>query len=60
MFRFSIGLVVGLILGTAATSIAAVVAGKDGYLVGWTITKDGEELCSDPFVWTGTMEIECH
>ncbi|HWM47592.1 MAG TPA: hypothetical protein VNR11_11855 [Xanthobacteraceae bacterium] len=60
MFRFSIGLVVGLILGTAATSIAAVVAGNDGYLTDWTITKDGEELCSDPFVWTGTMEIECH
>jgi len=34
--------------------------GGDGYLLTWDITnQDGETLCSDPFVWTGTKEIEC-
>lgn len=59
MLRFSTGLVLGLILGSAAASLAAVIGGNDGYLTGWTVTKDGEELCSDPYISFGTQEIEC-
>ena len=59
MFRLCVGLAIGLILGTMATSMAAGIAGNNGYLLGWTVTKDGEELCSDPYIWVGTREIEC-
>jgi hypothetical protein len=58
MWRFVFGLVVGLFLGTAVTTYAAGIFGS-GTLEGWTVTKDGEEVCSDPSVDTASKEIEC-
>jgi hypothetical protein len=58
MARFIIGVVVGVFIGSAATSYAAGVFGS-GYLTGWTVVTDGEEVCSDPYVWDGTKEMEC-
>ncbi len=58
MFKFVAGMLVGLILGVTATAYAAQVIGS-GSLNGWTVTKDGEEVCSDPDVDVGAKEIEC-
>jgi hypothetical protein len=58
MAKFIAGMLLGLFLGGSATALAAGVFG-DGYLSGWSVTKDGEEVCSDPSVSTGTKEIEC-
>jgi hypothetical protein len=58
MPRFIAGIVIGLVLGVAATSYAAGIFGE-GTLSGWSVTKDGEEVCSDPSVDTSAKEIEC-
>ena len=58
MSKFLAGLIVGISLSLAASSWAAGVFGS-GSLSGWTVTKDGEEVCSDPSVDTGAKEIEC-
>lgn len=56
---FASGYVVGLVTALAFTALAARMVGGDGYLSGWTVTIGGEDVCHDPFVWTGTREIEC-
>ena len=59
MKKLVIGFMIGLAAGTAAPAVAATIVGRTGYLIGWTVTKDGNEICYMPFVWTGTREIEC-
>jgi hypothetical protein len=59
VLRFATGMVVGLALGMSATAFAVVLAGDSGYASGWSVTKDGEEICSDPYVWVSSREIEC-
>ena len=59
MRRFIIGLLLGSFIGGTGAALAAIVAGDNGYLIGWSVTKGGETICEDPFVWTGTREIEC-
>lgn len=59
MKKLAIGFVIGLLLGATGTAIAARIIGGSGYLMGWTVTVEGEEACSDPYVWTSTQEIEC-
>jgi hypothetical protein len=68
MRRPIITFVLGLLVGLAASAGAsrdvtpaeamAQIAGS-GYLFGWTITIGGEEICSDPYVWNATKEIDC-
>jgi hypothetical protein len=58
MSRFFAGVVLGLILGSSVAAFAAGVFGS-GPLTGWTVTKDGEEVCSDPDVNESSKEIEC-
>jgi len=58
MRKFAAGLVLGLILGSSMAALAAGVFGS-GTLSGWTITKDGEEVCSDPTVSSVSKEIVC-
>jgi hypothetical protein len=58
MAKFLAGLILGVFLSLAATSWAAGIFGS-GNLVGWTVTKDGEEVCSEPEVDMLGKEIEC-
>ena len=58
MRKFAAGLLLGLVLGASASAFAAGVYGS-GALLGWTVTKDGEEVCSDPDVNVDLREIEC-
>jgi hypothetical protein len=59
MIRFVLSLVLGIVVGSALTATAAIVAGDNGYLNAWTVTKGGEEVCSAPYIWVSTKEIEC-
>ena len=59
MKKLSIGFISGLIAGTAVPAAAATLVGSTGYLFGWSVTTDGEDICYMPFVWTATREIEC-
>jgi hypothetical protein len=58
MAKFIAGLILGTFLSLAATSWAAGVFGT-GTLSGWSVVKDGDEVCSDPDVDTSSKEIEC-
>ena len=59
MKKLAIGFIIGLAAGAAAPVAAATLVGNTGYLIGWSVTKDGEDICYMPFVWTATREIEC-
>lgn len=59
MGKFVAGLLAGVILGQISVAAAALVVGDDGYLTEWTVVKDGEDICSGPYVWQATHEIEC-
>jgi hypothetical protein len=58
MWKFLAGVSIGIVLGSAMAATAAGLFGE-GYLSGWTITKDGEEVCSDPYAWAESKELEC-
>jgi hypothetical protein len=58
MGRFVAGLVLGLFLGACASAYAAGCFGS-GSAYGWTVTKDGDEVCSDPEINAASKEIEC-
>lgn len=66
-FGFVLGLVLGLGVATAGSSVIppeqqampmATCVGQ-GYAFGWVVTLGGEEVCSEPFLWSATKEIEC-
>lgn len=59
MTRFAAGLIVGLLLGACASAYAARCFGNGTAAYGWTVTKDGDEVCSDPTIDDGAKEIAC-
>lgn len=58
MKHFIPGFVLGSVL-TAGLAYSAQMVGSNGWLMGWTVTKGGEEICDSPYVWISTKEIEC-
>jgi hypothetical protein len=57
MSRFLAGLIVGLLLGASASAYASGCFGH-GTAHGWTVIKDGDEVCSDPDINDSSKEIE--
>ena len=47
MAKFIIGVVVGIFLGATGSAYGAVASGS-GTVPGWTVTKDGEDVCPGP------------
>jgi len=58
MMRFVAGLTLGLLAGSAAMALADAFT-QDGVLSGWSVTKDGKDVCNDPFVRHRHKEIDC-
>ena len=58
MLRFVAGLVLGLVAGSAALALADAFT-ENGVLRGWSVTKDGKDVCTNPFVWHQRKEIDC-
>lgn len=54
MRKFILGAMVGLTIGV---SISAAYA--NGWMYGWTVEKDGEIVCTGPYIWQATKTIEC-
>jgi hypothetical protein len=59
MRKFAAGFLAGAMTGFAVSPLAAQIVGGNGYLAGWEVTKQGETICYDPYVWVGTREIAC-
>jgi hypothetical protein len=58
MTQFVIRLVLGVFVGSSVTAFGAGIFGT-GALKGWSVTKEGEEVCSDPTVDADAKEIQC-
>lgn len=59
MKKFAFGFLAGISLGAVVPAAASAFVGGSGYLSGWTVTKNGTEICYMPYVWSGMKEIEC-
>jgi hypothetical protein len=59
MRKFILGFALGVLVSSAGAATAAVMVGHSGYLSGWTVVMNGEEVCHRPFVLAYIKEIDC-
>jgi hypothetical protein len=52
------GMIVGFVVGVSVSAYAASCIGA-GLATGWTVFKDGDEICTDPTIYTGSKAIDC-
>jgi hypothetical protein len=58
--KFISGFAFGAILAVGVTGWAAENSLTEmGYLIGWSVSSHGKDVCSTPFIWPATREIEC-
>ena len=61
MRKFFFGVVLGVFLGSVVGALATAVGFvQDGYWAGWTVTKNGDEICNNPYIWNENQTIECN
>jgi len=53
-----LGFGIATLIPTASASVARIVGGS-GYVMGIDVTINGNTLCSDPYYWEATKELEC-
>lgn len=57
--KFFFGLILGLTVGGVSAAWAVSITGDAEYIRGWSVVKDGEPVCSDPFMDPSAQEIQC-
>ena len=59
MKHFVLGFISGVMVTASLPVAAATLVGGSGYLLGWSVTINGREVCDSPFVWPSIREIDC-
>jgi hypothetical protein len=57
--KFIIGLIAGLLLGSASTALAQAIV-ESGYAFGWVVLSyHGQPICYEPYVHFREQQIRC-
>lgn len=62
MLILTLGFVMGMFAAgsVVATAYETRIIGGDGFLMGVEVTDDdGDTICTDPYYWSSTKELEC-